>query len=503
MSYAIELKNISKHFGKLKANDNISIKITKGSVHAICGENGAGKSTLMNIIYGLHLPTSGEIIVNGENVHFKTAKDAIEKKVGMVHQHFMLVNNMTVAENIVLGKEPGSKLFYNRKKIEQDVLELSKKYNLEIDPRAKVEDITIGMQQRVEILKTLYRGVDILILDEPTAVLAPTEIEELFQNIRYLISQGKTIIIITHKLNEVLEISDEITVLRLGKKIGTVKTSEVDETKLTQMMVQRDVTLGGEKINVDNNGELILDIKNLSFYKKGAHSIKDISINVKKGEIVGIAGVDGNGQSELIKIIGGLYKHYQGSVKVNNIDISHLNVRKIKELGVGIIPEDRHKEGLILDYTIQKNLIFGKHYRKPYSKNKIIDKKVLLSNLKIQKEKFDIRFSHDNSLASELSGGNQQKIILAREITEDTKFILASQPTRGLDVGAIEFVHNNLTNARNNGQGILLVSFELDEILTLADRIYVFHDGKVAGEVTKDKFNLDVIGKLMLGLKVD
>lgn len=501
MSYAIETVNVCKYFGALKANDDISIGVEKGTVHAICGENGAGKSTLMNVLYGLYQPTAGVIKINEEVVHLKNPKDAIERGIGMVHQHFMLIQNLTIAENIVLGQETGTKLFLDRKKAIKEVEELCEKYNLHVDPKARVDEITVGMQQRVEILKALYRGVDLLILDEPTAVLAPQEIEELFDNIRLLVSKGKTVIIITHKLNEVLEISNRISVLRLGKLIGTVNTNEVDESKLTQMMVGRDVVLGGRARSNTMKKDEVLLVENLSA-TKGPHKVLDgINIDVKSGEIVGIAGIDGNGQSELIEIISGLFKHYSGEVLVNGENIKKKSVRDIRSHGLGYIPEDRHRDGLVLDYTVAENMILGQHYHAPFAKNYFLNFNEISTFADKNIKDFDIRTMSRESLASTLSGGNQQKIILARETCNKPKFILASQPTRGLDVGAIEFVHNTLVEARNNEQGILLISFELDEILALCDRIYVFHMGKVVGTLTKDEFDIEEIGKMMLGLK--
>ncbi len=501
MKYAIETINVCKYFGKLKANDNISLKIEAGKVHAICGENGAGKSTLMNVLYGLYLPTSGQLKVNGEEVHFKTSKDAIAKGVGMVHQHFMLIQNLTVAENIVLGQEPGGLLKFNRAQAIKEVEELSKKYNLYVDPRALISDISVGMQQRVEILKALYRGVEILILDEPTAVLAPQEIEELFASVRFLISTGKTVIIITHKLNEVLEISHDISVLRQGCLVGTIKTETASKTEITRMMVDRDVSLGGSERKQTSKNEKVLDIEHVTLEKGLKRVLDNLSLSVHAGEIVGIAGVDGNGQSELIDIIGGKIKNYQGEVNINNVNTKKLTIRQIKENQMGFIPEDRHKDGLIMDFTLANNMILGQHYHEPFAKNAILNEGEIEKNALAGIQAFDIRALSHESLASELSGGNQQKIILAREMKKQPKFILASQPTRGLDVGAIEFVHNHLVDARNNEQGILLVSFELEEILELCDRIYVMNEGRITGEVQKADFDIQLIGKMMLGLE--
>ena len=421
----------------------------------------------------------------------------------MVHQHFMLIKNLTVAENIVLGQETGTALFFDRKKAVQNVEELCKKHNLHVDPNAKIEDISVGMQQRVEILKALYRGVEILILDEPTAVLAPSEITELFENIKLLVSQGKTVIIITHKLNEVLEISDRISVLRLGKLIGTVDTKGISESELTKMMIGRDVVLGGrERIETKKDYE-VLSIKNLTYKKEDRNLLDNININVKTGEIVGIAGVDGNGQFELLQSISGEYKHYDGEIIINSKDIKNMSIREIKHNNLGYIPEDRHKDGLVLDFPVSYNMVLGKHYLEPFSKSMFLNFNEIESYTEKNVENFDIRTPSIDAHASTLSGGNQQKIILARETESNPKFIIAAQPTRGLDVGAIEYVHNHLVNSRNNDQGVLLISFELDELLSLCDRIYVMHKGEVVGEVNKVDFDLEKIGKMMLGLRGD
>lgn len=499
---AIEAINLTKRFPGVLANDHINLAVKKGTVHAIVGENGAGKSTLMNTLYGLYIPDEGEIKVNDKVVKLKTAKDAIANGIGMVHQHFMLIPTMTVAENIVLGNETGSKFKFDRKKAIEAVEELSKKYNLAIDPREYVSNTSVGMQQRIEILKALYRGIDILILDEPTAVLTPQEVRELFESIRYLISQGKTIIIITHKLDEVLEISDEISVLRHGKKVGTVKTSDVDEMELTRMMVGRDVQLGGAARKEIHDKETVLKIENLSYTDdKGVKVLDNINLDVKRGEILGIAGVDGNGQQEIINLISGLLTGYEGKIEICGVSIDNKSIRQIKEIGLGFIPEDRHKHGLVLEYSVADNLVKGIHGKNPFAKSGFLNFKKIEQNAEQKMKDFDIRAANIHVPAGTLSGGNQQKIIIAREMSKNPELVVAMQPTRGLDIGAIEFVHNILVEARNNGKCVLLVSLELEEILHLSDRIAVINSGKIVGTLDIKEANRDKLGLMMLGLE--
>ncbi len=504
MSVAIETVNLTKRFDTVVANKNISIKIEKGSVHAICGENGAGKSTLMNCLYGLYIPSEGYICVDGVRREFKTPKDAISCGVGMVHQHFMLIPTMTVAENIILGKETGTMFKLDRQQAEKEVLELVKLYGLSVDPKALVKDISVGMQQRVEILKALYRGCDILILDEPTAVLAPLEIEELFENIRNLVKKGKTIIIITHKLNEVMDLSDEISVLRLGELVNTVKTSEVSEKDLTTMMVGREVSLGGKDRKETGDHREILSVSHVSVQPSGITgcALKDVSLQVNSGEIVGIAGVDGNGQNELIEAIVGLTSEYDGDIFINSENSKHVSIRQLRKKGIGFIPQDRHHDGLVLDYTIAENMVLGQHDEVPFSKKGLLNQSSIISFSVSKKEEFDIRCAHVEVAASTLSGGNQQKIIIARELSTNPDLIVAMQPTRGLDVGAIEYIHNVLVEARNNNKAVLLVSLELDEVMALSDRIVVMNGGKIVGSVKKDQFDKELIGRMMLGLEV-
>lgn len=500
MENIIEASNLSKQFTSVLANDNISIKVKEGTVHAIIGENGAGKSTLMNMLYGLHRPTSGTIKIKGEEVDLRNPNDAIERGVGMVHQHFMLIPTLTVAENIVLGKEPGNKAYFNRKKAVKKVEELCEKYNLYVDPNLLVSELSVGMQQRIEILKALYQEADILILDEPTAVLTPQEIQDLFVNIRNLLKTGKTVIIITHKLDEVLDISDNITVLRRGKLIGNIAAIDANEDILTDMMIGRDVQLGGKQRKNIKDKRSIIEVTNLNYSNSmGVKRLKDVSIHVNSGEIVGIAGIDNNGQLELVELLAGVKTNYSGEIKLKNENIKNKSVRNIKESGVGFIPEDRHKHGLVMDYTISENMICGFHYKDPFAKNYLLNTQEIDRFTKDKIKSFDIRTPSTSVNAETLSGGNQQKIVIARELSQDPDLIIATQPTRGLDVGAIEFVHDVLVETRNRGKGVLLVSLELDEIISLSDRVYVINNGVITGELNKDELDPEVIGRMMLG----
>lgn len=501
MDYAIETVGLCKRFPGVIANDDINLKIQKGKVHAVVGENGAGKTTLMNMLYGLYLPSDGEIKMNGKTVNLKSPNDAMAQGVGMVHQHFMLIPRLTVYENIVIGKEPGDWWAIDKKKAIREVEALSERYNLEIDPNSKVEELSVGAQQRVEILKALYRGVEILILDEPTAVLTPQEIEELFEAVRFLISKGKTVIIITHKLDEVMQISDQISVLRKGKHVATVEKTEVDVQALTMLMVGRDLKLGGKERKENQKKTELLKVIDLTVRnEQNIETLHQMSFCVNSGEIIGIAGVDGNGQTELVEAVSGLNQKYLGKVWFNQKDIQKFSIRQIRELGLGFIPEDRHKHGLLLKRTIDENMVLGQHYREPYASHGVLNSAAITGYGKKMIEKFDIRTPGGFVDAGTLSGGNQQKIIIARELDKDPSFILAVQPTRGLDVGAIEFVHNTLVNARNEGKGILLVSLELEEVMMLCDRIIVINKGEIVGEVPKDKFDKNEIGAMMLGL---
>ncbi len=496
----LELRNITKTFGNVIANNDVSIKIEQGTIHAIVGENGAGKSTIMRIAYGFYKADSGEILVDGKAVSIKSPQDAINLGIGMVHQHFMLVDTMTVGENIILGAEGGNPASIDWKKANADVLALSNKLRLGVSPKALIEDLSVGAQQRVELLKALYRNANLLILDEPTAVLTPREVEDFFNILRLMKEQGKTIVIITHKLEEVLAISDDVTVMRDGKVVGNVKTSETSKEDLARMIVGRDVLLRVEKTNAEPR-EAILNVENLSVRGKHGAALDDISFNVRGGEIVGIAGIEGNGQTELIEAIAGLIAIQNGSIKLLGKEISKLSVRRRTELGIAHIPEDRHKRGLLLDSDLEENSILGVHYRAPVSANGFLNSTFIEKRTKEIIENFDVRPPNPELSAKSLSGGNQQKLIIGREFELNPKLLLVSQPTRGVDIGAIEFIHRKLIALRDSGSAILLVSAELEEVTALADRLLVIYKGKFVGEVDPKVTSNEEIGLLMTGGK--
>ncbi len=499
MSLVIEMKGIGKSFPGVRANDNIDLEIKKGEIHVLLGENGAGKSTLMNILYGLYTPDEGEIFVKGKEVKISNPNVAISLGIGMVHQHFMLVPPFTVAENIVLGSEPKKGLMLDLDKAIKDVKELSNKYELHVDPYAKIQDISVGMQQRVEILKTLYRGAEILILDEPTAVLTPQEIEELGIILKSLVKEGKSIILITHKLKEVMSMSDVVTIIRRGKVIDTLETSETNIEELAEKMVGRKVNLNVEKKEA-KLGDSVLRVNGVkAMDNRGLEAVKGVSFEVKSGEILGIAGVDGNGQNELVQTITGLRKATEGELIINNEDITNKSPKEIIEAGIGYIPEDRHNRGLILSFSLSENAILGDHRNKVFKKRLGLDYKKIREYSKRLIKEFDVRTPSEKVYAKALSGGNQQKLIIAREFDREPSLLVASQPTRGLDVGAIEYVHKRLLEQRDKGKGILLVSLELDEILSLSDRIAVMYDGKIVGIVdAKDATEIQ-LGIMMAG----
>ncbi|KXG78879.1 Galactose/methyl galactoside import ATP-binding protein MglA [Thermotalea metallivorans] len=496
----VEMKNIVKKFGDFTANDHIDLKVHKGEIHALLGENGAGKSTLMNILYGLYMPTSGEIYIQGQKVDVKNPNVAIAHGIGMVHQHFMLVKPFTVAENIVLGMEPtGAFNKLNIKKAIEDVRALSEQYGLHVDPEAKIEDISVGMQQRVEILKALYRGAEILILDEPTAVLTPQEIRELIVIMKNLTSQGKSIIIITHKLKEIKACADYCTIIRRGKRIDTVDVSQTDENQLASMMVGREVSFAVEKGPVKPS-DIVLKVEGLVVEdNRGYEVVKGLNLEVRAGEIVGIAGVDGNGQTELIEAITGLRKVKSGKVWINGVDITNRTPREIFEAGVSNIPEDRQKHGLVLDFTVAENMVLENYRKEPFSKGIRLNYDKIRSFAEELMEKFDVRPRNKELKARALSGGNQQKVIIAREVTNDPDLLIAAQPTRGLDVGAIEFVHRALVDQRDRNKAVLLVSFELDEIMNVSDRISVIYEGKIVGTVNAKETDENELGLMMAG----
>ena len=499
MDYVIEMLGIRKEFGNFVANDNITLQLKKGEIHALLGENGAGKSTLMNVLFGLYQPEGGEIRVHGKKVSITNPNVANNLGIGMVHQHFMLVENLTVTENIILGNEPKKRGMVDIRGASKKVAEISKLYGLNVDPNAKIEDISIGMQQRVEILKTLYRGAEILIFDEPTASLTPQEIGELIGIMKKLIEEGKSIIVITHKLQEIMDVSDRVTIIRKGEGIGTVITSETNPEELATLMVGRQVTFKTEKGPAYPKEE-VLKVDNLVVEDyRGIEKVKGLNLSVRRGEIVGIAGIDGNGQTELIEAITGLQKVKSGTVTVNGTDVTGKKPRQITETGIGHIPQDRHKHGLVLNFTVGYNAVLQTYYQKPISKKGIMNYKVISKKAKELIEAYDVRTQGEHALARSLSGGNQQKLIIGREVDRDPELLIAALPTRGLDVGAIEFIHKKLIEQRDRGKAVLLISFELDEIMNVSDQIAVIYDGQIIDVVNPTETTEQELGLLMAG----
>ena len=498
----IEMREITKVFGEFVANDKINLQLRKGEIHALLGENGAGKSTLMNMLAGLLEPTSGEIFVNGKSEKLDSPSRAAALGIGMVHQHFMLVEAFTVAENIILGSEITNKGVLDLKKANADILELSERYGLAVDPTAKVEDISVGAQQRVEILKTLYRGAEILIFDEPTAVLTPAEILELMDIMKTLVKEGKSIILITHKLDEIRAVADRVTVIRRGKSIETVSIEGVSNKDLAEMMVGRSVSFVSEKEEAKPK-DVVLQISDLIVNEnRGVPAVKELSLDVHAGEIVGVAGIDGNGQSELIQAITGLRKVKSGSIKIKGREVVGLSPRKITEMQVSHVPEDRHRDGLVLEMMLSENIALQTYYKEPLSNKGVLNYNQINSYARKLMEEFDVRAASELVPAGALSGGNQQKAIIAREVDRNPDLLIVSQPTRGLDVGAIEYIHKRLISERDKGKAVLVVSFELDEILNLSDRIAVIHDGKIQGIVKPSETNKQELGILMAGGKI-
>lgn len=502
MEYAVEMLNIRKEFPGIVANDNVTLQLRKGEVHALLGENGAGKSTLMGMLFGMYQPDRGTIKINGKEVKITNPNKANDLGIGMVHQHFKLVENFTVTENIILGCEPKIGLVVDIKTAAKKIEELSKSYGLNVDPYAKIEDISVGMQQRVEILKMLYKKADILILDEPTAVLTPQEIEELIKIIKGLTKEGKSIILITHKLKEIKEVSDRCTIIRKGKYIGTVETKDTTESQMAKMMVGRDVSFKVEKKRSKLKDE-VLRVENISVKNnKKVLGLKDFSLSIRGGEILGVAGVEGNGQTELVEAITGLRKVESGSVIYKDENITNEKTRKRIEKGIAHIPEDRHKRGLILDYTLEENMIIEVYNKKPFSKKGILNKSAIRKYAEKILREFDVRSGEGAiSKARTLSGGNQQKAIIGREVELNPDLLIAVQPTRGLDVGSIEYIHKRLVEQRDNGKAVLLVSLELDEVLNLSDRIAVVNGGELIGIVDAKKTDENEIGLMMAGVK--
>ena len=494
----LELKNITKTFGTVLANNDVSITVHKGTIHAIVGENGAGKSTIMRIAYGFYNADSGEIFLDGKQVEIRNPHDAIALGIGMVHQHFMLVDTMTVAENIVLGAETGTATNLDLDKANRDIKALSDELRLNINPTSYIEDLSVGQQQRVELLKALYRDAKLLILDEPTAVLTPQEVEEFFAILRRMKEQGKTIIIITHKLEEVLAISDEVTVMRDGKDVGNVKTSETSAKDLARMIVGRDVLLRVEKTDAKPN-DVVLEVRGLKISGKHGPALNDVNFTVRGGEIVGIAGIEGNGQTELLEALAGLCKVSSGEIEFEGVNVTNLSARRLKELGIAHIPEDRHRRGLLLNSDLAENAILGVHYRPPMASGGFMSGAAIEKRINEIVENFDVRPPIPELSAKSLSGGNQQKLIIGREFELNPKLLLVSQPTRGVDIGAIEFIHRKLIALRDAGTAVLLVSAELEEVTALADRLLVMREGKIVGEVDPRTATTEEIGLMMTG----
>ncbi|KPC70335.1 heme ABC transporter ATP-binding protein [Thermoactinomyces vulgaris] len=490
---------ITKRFPGIVANDQIHLTVKKGEIHALLGENGAGKSTLMNILFGLYQPDEGEIRIKEQPVTITGPTMANKLGIGMVHQHFMLVQPFTVTENIILGDERSKLGIIDVKKAESEIRRLSERYNLKVDPTAKISDISVGMQQRVEILKTLYRGADILIFDEPTAVLTPQEINELMEIMRNLVKEGKTIIFITHKLKEIMSTCDRVTVIRRGKVIKTVNVQDTDENQLAALMVGREVSFEIEKAEA-NPSQTVLDIANLVVEdNRGVEVVRGLNMQVRAGEVVGLAGVDGNGQTELIEAITGLRPVKAGTIRLGGHDVTNASPRKVTEVGVGHIPEDRHKRGLVLDFSVSENMVLQTYYQAPFSKNGLIQKEEVDQYAERLISEFDVRTPDKHVPIRALSGGNQQKAIIAREVDRNPDFLIAAQPTRGLDVGAIEFIHRRIIEQRDKGKAVLLVSLELDEVLKLSDRVAVIYEGKIVGWVDPKNTSEEELGLLMAG----
>ena len=503
-NYAVEMLHITKRFPGIIANDNITLQLKKGEIHALLGENGAGKSTLMSVLFGLYQPEEGEIRMDGKKVEIRNPNDANALGIGMVHQHFKLVECFSVLDNIILGVEPCKGAFLDKEKARAKVQEISQRYGLQVDLDAKIEDITVGMQQRTEILKMLYRENNILIFDEPTAVLTPQEIHELMQIMKNLAAEGKSILFISHKLAEIMEVSDRCSVLRKGKYIGTVETKDTNPHELSKMMVGRDVKTVVDKKNVEL-GDVILDVNGMCVASKGhkRNAVNDVTFQVRSGEIVCIAGIDGNGQTELVYGLSGLEPLNGGSIQLCGQEITHASIRKRSLMGMSHIPEDRHKHGLVLDYSLEDNLVLQRYFEPEFT-NKLgfLKRKNIRSFANRLIEQFDVRSGQGAvTRARSMSGGNQQKAIIAREIDKAPELLIAVQPTRGLDVGAIEYIHKQLVEQRDAGKAVLLVSLELDEVMNVSDRILVMYEGEIVGEFDPHKVTVEELGLYMAGAK--
>ena len=502
MEYVVEMLNIRKEFPGIVANDNITLQLKEGEIHALLGENGAGKSTLMGMLFGMYKPDRGSIKVRGKEVKISNPNVANDLGIGMVHQHFKLVDNFTVTENIILGCEPRKGLTVDIKKAAKKIEDLSKQYGLNVDPYAKIEDISVGMQQRVEILKMLYRNANVLIFDEPTAVLTPSEIDELISIMKNMTKEGKSIILITHKLREIKEAANRCTVIRRGKYIGTVDVKDATEADMAKMMVGREVSFKVEKVEAKPK-DVVVKIENLSVNNnKKVLGLKNFSLDIRAGEIVGIAGVEGNGQTELVEALTGMRNVESGNIIFKGKNIVKDSIRKRIDDGMAHIPEDRHKRGLILDYTMEDNMVLKAYKNKPFSKHGLINRAKISEYAQKIIETFDVRSGEGGkSIARSLSGGNQQKGVIGREIESDPDFLIAVQPTRGLDVGSIEYIHKRLVEQRDLGKAVLLVSLELDEVLNVSDRIAVVNNGELIGIVNANETNENEVGLMMAGIK--
>ena len=497
--------NITKEFPGIIANDDITLRLKKGEIHALLGENGAGKSTLMSVLFGLYQPEKGEIRKNGKVVKINDPNDANALGIGMVHQHFKLVEIFTVLENIILGVEPSKGGFIQKKEARKKLIDLSEKYSLKVNPDAVIEDISVGMQQRVEILKMLYRENEILIFDEPTAVLTPQEIEELMKIMRDFANEGKSILFITHKLNEIMQVADRCTVLRKGKYIGTVDIKDTNKEELSKMMVGRDVSFVVDKKPAEP-GEVILSVDGVSVASKMGHgdSVKDVTFDVKAGEIVCLAGIDGNGQTEFVQALTGLEKIKSGTVKLCGEDITGQSVRKRTKAGMSHIPEDRHKYGLILDYSLENNIVLERYWEPEFQNKGFVNRGAVRRYAEKIIDQYDVRSGQGPiTIARSMSGGNQQKAIVGRELDKEHKLLVAVQPTRGLDVGAIEYIHKQIIETRDEGKAVLLISLELDEVMNVSDRILVMYEGEIVGELDPKKTNVQELGLYMSGAKRD
>ena len=501
--YVIEMLNITKEFPGIKANDNVTLQLKRGEVHALLGENGAGKSTLMSVLFGLYQPDAGTIKKNGQAVHIKDPNDANALHIGMVHQHFKLVEIFTVLDNIILGVEPNKMGFLQKSEARKKVMELSARYGLKVDPDARIEDISVGMQQRVEILKMLYRDNEILIFDEPTAVLTPQEIDELMEIMRSFTKEGKSILFITHKLNEIMAVADRCTVLRKGKCVGTVDIRNTTKEELSRMMVGRQVSFAVEK-SAPHPGSVILDVQNVTVPSKlhKNNAVKDVSFQVRRGEIVCLAGIEGNGQTEFVSALTGLEKLGSGHITLCGQDITAAPIRARSKLGMSHIPEDRHKYGLILDYTLEDNLVLQRYWQPEFQNHGFLRRDAIRKYAQRLIQQYDIRSGQGPvTIARSMSGGNQQKAIIAREVDKGPELLVAVQPTRGLDVGAIEYIHKQLISQRDAGKAILLVSLELDEVMNVSDRILVMYEGEVVGEFDPKTTSIHELGLYMAGAK--